>query len=88
MRSLKKQGTKKTEDTSSKRSNEIVITDDLAGVAPATTPLPGRPITVLCPLHKTPLPLQIEGERKFAVCQCDVPGNKHKGQVVWERKSI
>jgi hypothetical protein len=46
-----------------------------------------RPQTVLCPLHKTPLAAQVEGDKKFAVCNCDIPGNKHKGQVVWQRNS-
>lgn len=44
-----------------------------------------RPPTVLCPLHRTPLIVQVEGNKKFAICQCDVPGNKHKGQVVWQK---
>ena len=44
-----------------------------------------RPQTVLCPLHRTPLTVQIEGNKKFAVCLCDVQGNRHKGQVVWQK---
>lgn len=47
---------------------------------------PARPMTVLCPLHRTPLPLQKDEKRKFVICLCNVPGNRHKGQVVWERK--
>ena len=80
MSPLKKRDTRRTGDPL-QTDNNIVINDDL--VAPA--PLPGRPITVLCPLHKLPLPLQMNDKKKFAVCECNLPNNKHKGQVVWER---
>lgn len=39
-----------------------------------------------CPQHPDKmLDVQIEGNRKFAICNCPVRSNMWKGRVVWEQ---
>lgn len=76
---------------SKRRKSQAVTTPPKADAQPADEVIEVKPLyaprpqTVLCPLHRTPLAVQVEGNKKFAVCNCDTPGNKHKGQVVWQK---
>lgn len=41
--------------------------------------------TILCPAHKQPIKVVDEATRQYAVCTCNVPADKHTGQVVFEK---
>jgi hypothetical protein len=44
-----------------------------------------EPKKVFCPVHGNALLIQRDGDREYAVCNCQESGNRWSGKIVWER---